>query len=183
MTVNPLTAVPTGFTHRRRRGAELFLLLLALVVGIGGYAAVGLGVEGEIPVNIVGYGGWLANGRVPEVFSRYGCTVHIPRRPYRESLPGVPTIRVFEALACGVPLVCLRWDDIEGLFTPGADFLVARHGREMREHLRAVLHDPELARSLAEPGRQTILERHTCAHLVDELLAIYAELTATELPA
>ena len=60
MTVNPLTAVPTGFTHRRRRGAELFLLLLALVVGIGGYAAVGLGVEGEIPVNIVGYGGWLA---------------------------------------------------------------------------------------------------------------------------
>ena len=48
------------FTHRRRRGAELFLLLLSLVVGVGGYAAVGLGVEGEIPVNILGYGGWLA---------------------------------------------------------------------------------------------------------------------------
>jgi len=49
-----------GFVHRRRRGAELFLLVLALVVGIGAYAAVGLGVQGEVPADIVGYGGWLA---------------------------------------------------------------------------------------------------------------------------
>ncbi|HEX6249634.1 MAG TPA: FtsW/RodA/SpoVE family cell cycle protein [Nocardioidaceae bacterium] len=49
-----------GFTHRRRRGAELFLLVLALVVGIGAYAAVGLGVEGTVPADIIGYGGWLA---------------------------------------------------------------------------------------------------------------------------
>ena len=48
------------FVHRRRRGAELFLLILALVVGIGAYASVGLGVDGEVPTNIVGYGGWLA---------------------------------------------------------------------------------------------------------------------------
>ena len=49
-----------GFVHRRRRGAELFLLILALVVGIGAYAAVGLGVEGTIPPDILAYGGWLA---------------------------------------------------------------------------------------------------------------------------
>ena len=49
-----------GFVHRRRRGAELFLLVLALAVGVGGYAAVGLGVEGEVPADILGYGGWLA---------------------------------------------------------------------------------------------------------------------------
>jgi cell division protein FtsW (lipid II flippase) len=48
-----------GFVHRRRRGAELFLLFLALAVGVGAYAAVGLGVEGTVPPNIVGYGGWL----------------------------------------------------------------------------------------------------------------------------
>ncbi len=58
--LNPLNALPVGFTHRRRRGAELFLLLLSLLVGIGGYAAVGLGVEGQVPVDLVGYGGWLA---------------------------------------------------------------------------------------------------------------------------
>jgi cell division protein FtsW (lipid II flippase) len=49
-----------GFVHRRRRGAELFLLILALAVGVGAYAAVGLGVEGEVPADILGYGGWLA---------------------------------------------------------------------------------------------------------------------------
>ncbi|THI97584.1 FtsW/RodA/SpoVE family cell cycle protein [Nocardioides sp.] len=49
-----------GFVHRRRRGAELFLLILALVVGIGAYASVGLGVDGEVPADLIGYGGWLA---------------------------------------------------------------------------------------------------------------------------
>lgn len=49
-----------GFVHRRRRGAELFLLVLALAVGIGAYAAVGLGVEGEVPAGLFGYGAWLA---------------------------------------------------------------------------------------------------------------------------
>ena len=49
-----------GFVHRRRRGAELFLLVLALAVGAGAYAAVGLGVEGTIPANMIGYAGWLA---------------------------------------------------------------------------------------------------------------------------
>ncbi|MBA2463546.1 MAG: FtsW/RodA/SpoVE family cell cycle protein, partial [Nocardioidaceae bacterium] len=58
--MNPLNALPLGFTHRRRRGAELFLLLISLLVGVGGYAAVGLGVEGAVPVDIIGYGGWLA---------------------------------------------------------------------------------------------------------------------------
>lgn len=56
MPTNPLT----GFTHRRRRGAELFLIVLALLVGVGAYAAVGLGVEGTVPADTVGYGGWLA---------------------------------------------------------------------------------------------------------------------------
>lgn len=53
-------SVSSGFTHRRRRGAELVLILLSLAVGIGGYAAVGIGVDGEVPTNILGYGGWLA---------------------------------------------------------------------------------------------------------------------------
>jgi len=59
-SLNPLNALPHGFTHRRRRGAELFLLVLALMVGIGAYAAVGIGVEETVPVDIVAYGGWLA---------------------------------------------------------------------------------------------------------------------------
>jgi spore maturation protein CgeB len=65
------------------------------------------------------YGGWLPNPAAPRVFARYGVTVHVPRRPYVEALPGIPTIRVFEALACGIPLVSAPWSDSENLFTPG----------------------------------------------------------------
>lgn len=49
-----------GFVFRRRRGAELLLLVLALAVSAGAYAAVGLGVEGRVPADMVGYTGWLA---------------------------------------------------------------------------------------------------------------------------
>ncbi|WP_077729347.1 MULTISPECIES: CgeB family protein [Methylocaldum] len=122
------------------------------------------------------YGGWLPNYEVPRMFARFKVTVHIPRRPYRRALPGIPTIRPFEALACGIPLVSAPWDDVEGLFTPGRDFLVARTRHEMEEAVAAVLHDRKFAQSLAAQGRATILRRHTCAHRIDELLDICREL-------
>jgi spore maturation protein CgeB len=103
-------------------------------------------------------------------------TVHVPRGPYARQLPGIPTIRPFEAMACGIPLICAPWDDSEGLFRPGQDFLVARDGDEMTSHLRAVLRDPGLARELARSGLARIRSRHTCAHRVDELMAIHAAL-------
>jgi spore maturation protein CgeB len=123
----------------------------------------------------IAYGGWLANHDVPEVFARYACTVHVPRRAYRDSLPGIPTIRMFEALACGIPLICAPWDDAERLFRPGLDYLVVSDGREMREHLRAVLHSRELRESLAQHGLETIRARHTCAHRARELLSIIGD--------
>jgi len=46
----------------------------------------------------------------------------------------------------------------------------------MREHLRLLTADLDLARSLAEEGLRTILDRHTCAHRVRELLSICGEL-------
>jgi spore maturation protein CgeB len=124
------------------------------------------------------YRGWLPNYRVPEVFSRHRITVHVPRRPYVQALPGIPTIRPFEALACGIPLVSAPWDDVERLFRPGTDYLVARNGAEMERHLRDVRCDAALAASLAAHGLETIRARHTCAHRVDELSAIVAALTA-----
>jgi spore maturation protein CgeB len=126
------------------------------------------------------YRGWVANHDVPRVFARHRATVHVPRRPYVERLPGIPTIRPFEALACGIPLVSAPWDDAEGLFTAGRDYLVARDGRQMRELLRELVADPALRLSLAEHGRRTILARHTCGHRVEELLAIVRSLRPAE---
>ena len=49
----------SAFVPRKRRGAELFLLVLALVIGVGAYALVGLGRDGAIPTDIFEYGGGL----------------------------------------------------------------------------------------------------------------------------
>lgn len=124
------------------------------------------------------YQGWLPNDEAPAAFAHFRVTVHVPRRPYVEALPGIPTIRPFEALACGIPLVCSPWNDAEGLFTAGQDYLVARDGSEMKKHLRALLADQQMAREIAEHGLATIRARHTCAHRVRELLAICEEVAA-----
>lgn len=124
----------------------------------------------------VEYAGFLPNYLVPAAFAAHLLTVHVPRRPYARALVGVPTIRVFEALACGIPLVSAPWEDVEGLFRPGEDLLFARDGAEMEAQLRLLLAEPRRRAELSARGRQTILARHTCAHRVDELFAICARL-------
>ena len=128
------------------------------------------------------YRGWIANYEVPLVFAEHAVTVHVPRRPYVRMLPGIATIRPFEALACGIPLVSAPWNDADGLFTAGVDYLCARNAAEMKRHLRNVLEDRDLARELAQSGLRTILARHTCSHRVDELLAVARELGVVRAP-
>jgi spore maturation protein CgeB len=129
----------------------------------------------ELAAAGIGHRGWIANADVPRAFARHKMTVHIPRRPYAQELPGIPTIRPFEAMACGIPLISAPWEDVEGLFRPG-DYLVARDGAGMRRHLSTLAHDAEARREIAARGLETIRARHTCRHRVDELLAILARL-------
>ncbi|MGZ3217288.1 CgeB family protein [Paracoccus sp. T5] len=123
----------------------------------------------------IAYRGWMPNARVPQAFARHRVTVHVPRRPYVTALPGIPTIRPFEALACGIPLVSAPWHDAEGLFRPG-DIRFVGNGQQMRQQLRLLLNDPAAAAEQAQRGLQTILDRHTCDHRVEQLLAILTTL-------
>jgi spore maturation protein CgeB len=122
------------------------------------------------------YHGWIANADAPAVFARHVLTLHVPRRFYVTHLPGIPTIRVFEALACGIPLVSAPWRDVETLFSPGADFLLADAPSQMEAHLRAVMHDAALRDSLAAHGLETIRTRHSCNLRAQQLLTIIAQL-------
>ncbi len=124
------------------------------------------------------YGGWLPNARAPETFARHLATVHVPRRFYVDMLPGIPTIRVFEALACGIPLLAAPWRDEEGLFRPGEDYLVARDEAEMARHMAAVRDDAGLRRTLVANGLAAIRARHSCAHRAEELLGVLRGLGA-----
>ena len=169
----------------RTRELETFLLAAARDAGLP-LDIHGVRYPPEALAMLVRYGahyrGWLANAAAPAAFARHLATVHVPRRFYVEALPGIPTIRVFEALACGIPLVCAPWDDAEGLFTPGRDYLVARDGAAMTAHLRSLANEPALRADLAAHGLATIRARHTCDHRARELLAIAERLGARAAP-
>ena len=162
------------------RGETLREFLIAPVKDLGLSATV-YGVRypeaalAELADAGVEYRGWLPNYKVPEVMAWHRLTVHIPRRPYVEALPGIPTIRPFEALACAIPLVSAPWVDAENLFRPRQDFLLAHCGSQMREHLQMLLSDEGLMRRQAASGLETILAKHTCAHRVDELLEVIGQ--------
>lgn len=118
-------------------------------------------------------GGWLPAHWAPFAFAGARATVHVPRGPYVRLLPGIPTIRVFEALACGIPLVSAPWSDAESLFPEGA-YLSVGDGAQMKRSLRTVLDDWELASAMVEKGLNTIRERHTCRHRAEQLVEIVA---------
>jgi spore maturation protein CgeB len=96
-------------------------------------------------------------------------------------LPGIPTIRVFEALACGIPLICAPWRDEENLFPTGA-YLSVSNSRQMAGAIAAVIHDEDLRAALIRTGLHTIHSRHSCGHRVRELLGIVSSLRSETVP-
>lgn len=120
------------------------------------------------------YDGYLPNLEAPAVYAASALTVHIPRQQYAATMRGIPTIRVFEVLASGVPLVSAPWEDTEELFRP-RDLRFVTSGDQMEHILRELLDDPEAAEEQAARGLETVLARHTCRHRALELTAICEE--------
>jgi len=174
---------------RGDEGAEdLFDYLLEPVRELGlKAAAYGAGfpetARQQMGKNSVPHRGWIPNYQVPALLSAYRVTVNIPRRPVLGGLSLPVPAGIFEALACGTPLIMSPWTDTEGLFHPGRDFLVARDQHEMKKYLRTLLLDRDAARELSQHGRRTILKHHTCAQRVDQLLAIAREIGVAAAPA
>jgi spore maturation protein CgeB len=121
------------------------------------------------------YQGYLPNLSAPCVYAESRITLHVPRREYSSVLEGIPTIRVFEALACGVPLISAPWSDVEELFRP-EDYRLVRSGEEMVWTIRELLADEAARRQQALSGLETIMQRHSCAHRAEQLTAICEEL-------
>jgi len=163
--------------------------------GVGGYAAIHAAPEASgrrvlvhgvrypeeakdtLRRSGIEYGGYLPNLSAPAVYAESQVALHVPRRQYANGLSGIPTIRVFEVLACGIPLVCAPWADTEGLFRPGEDYLLARNGREMSALLAELLEDENGRRALGASGLETIRRHHTCRHRAEQLMGICGEIT------
>ncbi len=132
---------------------------------------------GELEAAGVEFRGWAPSLEVPGIFASARATLHVPRRAYVQALRGIPTIRVFEALACGIPLVSAPWIDAEGLFRPG-DYVAVESPDAMAAALHRLATDDEARARQAERGLETILARHTCDHRAAELLEIVRSLGA-----
>lgn len=164
------------------RSRELMEYLVAPVADLRNCKAVAYGVrypeEGRRSLSGAGieYRGYLPSLMAPRAYSRSALSLHVPRRQYSNGLSGIPTIRVFEALACGASLVCSPWSDVEQLFRPGEDYVIVNSGAEMRDEIRRLLRDESARRQLGANGRKAILQRHTCAHRAEQLVSICEEL-------
>lgn len=118
------------------------------------------------------YRGYLPNLKSPIAYSKSALALHVPRRLYTNGLSGVPTIRVFEALACGVPLICAPWQDTESLFRTGQDYLCVPDGEAMKSEISRLLRDDAACLQLAANGLETVRNRHTCRHRAEQLVDI-----------
>jgi spore maturation protein CgeB len=166
--------------EERTRELEEFLISPASVLREHKFAVYGVRYPEDACARLAGAGiefhGYLPNLSAPEMYARSRISLHIPRRFYANGLSGIPTIRVFEALAVGSPLVCSRWSDSEGLFRPGEDYICVPDKAAMVSELKRLLHDDKARQQLAASGLQTIRARHTCAHRAQQLTEICHEL-------
>jgi spore maturation protein CgeB len=78
-----------------------------------------------------------------------------------------PSIRLFEAGACGVPIISDYWEGLETFFEPGREILIARSTDDVLRILRET--PPELRMAIAQRARQRILAAHTAAHRARQL--------------
>jgi spore maturation protein CgeB len=79
-----------------------------------------------------------------------------------------PSVRLFEAAACGTPIISDYWVGLETFFALGEEILTARTSAEALQYLRDV---PEAERrALGARARKRVLARHTAAHRAEELL-------------
>jgi len=85
-----------------------------------------------------------------------------------------PSVRIFEAAACGTPIISDRWDGIETLLVPGREIVLASSAQEVAELLQRGDEDARLR--MAERARARIMAEHTAAHRARELEAHVLEL-------
>lgn len=111
----------------------------------------------------------VAPGEHPAFFSSSGLTLNVTRRDMAE-FGWCPSGRLFEAAACGVPVISDRWDGLDAFFEPGREILVADDTGDVL----AALTRPDLA-DIARAGRARVLAEHTSDHRAGELLAMLQE--------
>jgi spore maturation protein CgeB len=78
-----------------------------------------------------------------------------------------PSVRLFEAAACAVPIISDYWEGLETFFAFDTEILVARCAEDTLRYLREI--PEEQRRAIGERARKRVLGAHTAAHRAAEL--------------
>jgi spore maturation protein CgeB len=100
-------------------------------------------------------------------FSSSRLTLNITRAPMAQ-MGWCPSGRLFEAAACGVPVLSDDWEGLDHFFTPDTEILVARKESDALAALD--LPDAELER-IGRAARERVMTEHTSERRAIELLA------------
>ena len=78
-----------------------------------------------------------------------------------------PSVRLFEAAACGVPIISDYWEGIETIFEPGKEILIARTNSQVLDYYNNI--SEEERKQIGENARQKVLKHHTARARAKEL--------------
>ena len=117
----------------------------------------------------------LSPTRHPAFYAEQRFTLNATRADMK-ALGFSPSVRLFEAAACGTPVISDRWPGLETIFEPSREILLASGPREVLEILRDMPEDRR--RSVAEQARRRVLRDHTSDHRARQLEGYYAEALA-----
>jgi spore maturation protein CgeB len=85
-------------------------------------------------------------------------------------------VRLFEAAACGTPIISDHWSGIESLFAPDREIFLAREAAQVLRVLREIGDDER--RRVGERARARALAEHTAAHRAAQLESYVLEALA-----
>ena len=116
----------------------------------------------------------------PEFYAASGFTLNVTRADMIAA-GWSPSVRLFEAAACAVPVISDKWEGIDSLFAPGAEILLAEASDEAVAILRDT-HDAAAA-AIGEAARARVMDGHTAAHRAAELERYLREAAEAASPA
>jgi spore maturation protein CgeB len=114
----------------------------------------------------------------PAFFSSSRLTLNVTRRDMAQ-MGWCPSGRLFEATACGTPVVSDAWNGLDAFFEPGREIFTARTS----DDVLAILAAPEAeVRRVASASRERTLDQHTSAHRAAQFIASLESVRADHRP-
>jgi spore maturation protein CgeB len=118
----------------------------------------------------------LAPAEHPAFYGRQRYTLNLTRADMA-AVGFSPSVRLFEAAACGVPIITDAWPGLDSIFTPGQEIIVVRKPHEVIQVLQEFSEDHR--RGIAAAAHRRLLANHTPAHRAQQLESYYREAAAS----